>query len=1034
MRTHPSVTRGTGRGRGVVAVAVAALVLAGAATPAAAAPTDSSESAAQLVDGDLLGTGFLTAVTTQAGNPSDAGPRSASIDAGVLGGLATVSLGSVSVPLVDDGSGSGLLDLGGASGAGLLNGYAAAPNPYQATAASGAVGDDGSIDLSGVADPADTDLARVNLQPLLAQLGVAGLTDAVVDDLSLGLGALASTATATGGGTPSSDYVLAGAELTVSSPLVAGLTGELGTAVGDVDAAAAGLLGPGGPVQDALDGLAVPDVSVPGVVTIDLGTPTVAATVDLSGVLAGVLADPVLTDGPVTIDLTTGLITVDLAELNGGTLNGLPANTALLTSAQITAITDTVAALLGDLTGTVTDAVDAALRTTSVTIALAPSVTALAGVVTSDLAVQVDTTVGDLLDGTVADDDVTVTGGVAVDLGLGSVPVPIGDIVDALLPTVLGTVVPAVGDVLEPALGAGGALVESTVGGVVDGVVTGLDPVLDGVLAQAVALTVNSQPSPGTLGTGSFTVRPLLVELLPGTPDAVSLALASSSVRVPAVAPPVPTVTGVDPTTGPTSGGTTVTITGTGLDSVDGVTFGGVPGTGLVAAPGGGSLVVVTPPAEAGGTVPIVLEAIGGDVPADGFTYVAPTITGVDPASGPEAGGTTVTITGSGLTGATGVTFGGTGAAAVTVVDDSTITASSPAGTGVVDVAVVLPGADAVAPGAFTYVPPGPPTVTSVEPDQVSTAGGTVVTVTGSDLGGATGVTFDGAPGTDVVVSPDGTTITVLAPPSEDEGPADVVVVLPGGTVPAGTVTYVAPTIGSVAPDRGPTSGGTAVTITGTDLGKAQGVLFGAAPGTGLAVASGGGSLTIVTPPGTPSTVDVTVVLPGVDAVAPGAFTYVPTVVVPTDDGDGSGGNGGTGGNGGGPDVDGVTPGSGPTAGGTTVTVTGDGFVPGQTTVTICGAVLAPSTVSVQADGRSLMFTSPACSAGTQAVTVTTPAGSDAGQFRYVDPSAGFLARTGPGQAPAAATLALLLLLAGASAVVWSRLQSGRRGARAVCG
>ena len=40
--------------------------------------------------------------------------------------------------------------------------------------------------------------------------------------------------------------------------------------------------------------------------------------------------------------------------------------------------------------------------------------------------------------------------------------------------------------------------------------------------------------------------------------------------------------------------------------------------------------------------------------PADEFTYVAaPTVTSINPTSGPTAGGTTVTVTGTNLSGAT---------------------------------------------------------------------------------------------------------------------------------------------------------------------------------------------------------------------------------------------------------------------------------------------------------------------------------------------------------------------------------------------
>jgi hypothetical protein len=65
-----------------------------------------------------------------------------------------------------------------------------------------------------------------------------------------------------------------------------------------------------------------------------------------------------------------------------------------------------------------------------------------------------------------------------------------------------------------------------------------------------------------------------------------------------------------------------------------------------------------------------------------------PTVTGVSPASGPEAGGTSVTITGSNFTGATKVTFGSASTVGFTVSSGSSITAISPAGAGTVDVTV----------------------------------------------------------------------------------------------------------------------------------------------------------------------------------------------------------------------------------------------------------------------------------------------------------------------------------------------------------
>jgi len=68
-------------------------------------------------------------------------------------------------------------------------------------------------------------------------------------------------------------------------------------------------------------------------------------------------------------------------------------------------------------------------------------------------------------------------------------------------------------------------------------------------------------------------------------------------------------------------------------------------------------------------------------VAADNYTFVAaPAITSISPTSGTTAGGTTVTINGTGFTGATKVSFGGAGAAtSFTVVSSTKITAVSPA-------------------------------------------------------------------------------------------------------------------------------------------------------------------------------------------------------------------------------------------------------------------------------------------------------------------------------------------------------------------
>ncbi len=81
-----------------------------------------------------------------------------------------------------------------------------------------------------------------------------------------------------------------------------------------------------------------------------------------------------------------------------------------------------------------------------------------------------------------------------------------------------------------------------------------------------------------------------------------------------------------------------------------------------------------------------------------------PTVRSVTPATGDVAGGSTITITGEALTGATAVTIGGRAATDVRVVSDSEINATVPAGTaGTADVTVTLPSGPVTATAAYRY-------------------------------------------------------------------------------------------------------------------------------------------------------------------------------------------------------------------------------------------------------------------------------------------------------------------------------------------
>jgi hypothetical protein len=175
-----------------------------------------------------------------------------------------------------------------------------------------------------------------------------------------------------------------------------------------------------------------------------------------------------------------------------------------------------------------------------------------------------------------------------------------------------------------------------------------------------------------------------------------------------------PAVSHLSPASGWTAGGNTVTITGKnfkagGRSTVKKVMFGTKVATKLHVR--SATKLTVSAPKHAAGTVNVrVIGASGGKsalVSAARYTYktMPPTITSLNPATGPMAGGTTVTITGTNFTGATAVMFDATAAASFTVVSDTSIKATTPAGVGIVDVFVTTPsGTSATTPAdEFTF-------------------------------------------------------------------------------------------------------------------------------------------------------------------------------------------------------------------------------------------------------------------------------------------------------------------------------------------
>lgn len=176
------------------------------------------------------------------------------------------------------------------------------------------------------------------------------------------------------------------------------------------------------------------------------------------------------------------------------------------------------------------------------------------------------------------------------------------------------------------------------------------------------------------------------------------------------------------------------------------------------------------------------------------------------------------------------------------------------------------------------------PTISSISPNSGSTAGGTVVTINGTGFSGSS-VKFGGTAATNVSVTATAITATT---PAHAAGKVDVVVTNGDNqtaTLAQGyTYTVPGPTITNVSPNTGPTSGGTAITITGTGFQTGATVKIGANAATDVNVVSAT-SITARTPLGPATeqlTVDVVVTNPdATKATATGGFTYgVPALAI----------------------------------------------------------------------------------------------------------------------------------------------------------
>lgn len=407
----------------------------------------------------------------------------------------------------------------------------------------------------------------------------------------------------------------------------------------------------------------------------------------------------------------------------------------------------------------------------------------------------------------------------------------------------------------------------------------------------------------------------------------------------------VPTIDGgPTPSSGPA--GTHVSLTGLTFTGTTKVAFTGgatTPFT-LTGQLGSPQTLSFTVPATAE-SGPITVTNAGGSTASIGSFTIDPAITSFTPVSGPV--GATLTVKGSGLFGATSVTFGGGVTATPTSVTPTSLQVAVPQGVSAGTIVVhTSSGGDSPASAAqFT------PTATLSSFSPAGGRAGTLVTINGVGFTGVTDVQFDGVsvgPGNFEVDS--STKILAFVP----AGASDGVITVVRGAAPTSLTSANAFDVLSVTSLSSTDAHvGDPLTINGTSLEGTSKVTFGGnVDATPSAVTST--SVTVTVPDGV-STGTLTVTTDDFGTVTTPSVTIDP------------------------PEIDDFTAHNVPS--GSSLTIDGAGFV-GVTSITIGGVDLTSSATSTEPD--EIQLTIPPGTAGGD-IVVTTDEGTTAGTFTLVE-------------------------------------------------
>ncbi|KAJ4457270.1 putative phospholipase D [Paratrimastix pyriformis] len=356
----------------------------------------------------------------------------------------------------------------------------------------------------------------------------------------------------------------------------------------------------------------------------------------------------------------------------------------------------------------------------------------------------------------------------------------------------------------------------------------------------------------------------------------------------------VPTLGQVWPVSGPTSGATGLTLSGTGFRAGATVLLGSLPCTGLVVH-NQTTITCTSPPgAEAKVNVTVTNADLTSATLSKAFEFTPvgspvypPVFLSISPATCRATSSLTVTLICSNIRAGVTVTIGGRSCTGATIIAGTRIRCVVPAGGAVGSADVTVRNTDGLtttAVGAFTFTGPTP-AVGGVSPSTLAAASGpTTITVTGSDFRPGCTVRVGSLPCTGIVIAADGNSLQCTVNPTATAtaataaaattaatgrndgavaiGPADVVVTNADGTVAVMPTPFYfqaeAPTLSGVSPRRGSFKAATLVTLTGTHLRANATVLVGGRACLEVEVLTGETVRAYVPPPpeGTPTGAD----------------------------------------------------------------------------------------------------------------------------------------------------------------------------------